>query len=148
VNNLEFIKRIQHFFDECILEIKRKNPDYSHQDVPLYDMFHTAFEEDVPPESVLRVLLTKHWSAIRAWTSGKKLSSETIDGRLTDSANYIGFLAMLSDEDGPALVDAIIQHVERKMHRAVNQVTVPIEEDDVKFWTWMCMFREAAFGKR
>jgi hypothetical protein len=131
MNNLEFIKRIQHFFDECILEIKRKNPDYAHQGVPLYDMFHTAFEENVPPETVLRVLLTKHWSAVRAWSSGKTLSSETIEGRLTDSANYIGFLAMLSAEEGPALVQAILDEARRT--------------GDNAFFNWMYSFRAFAF---
>lgn len=147
MNNLEFIKRIQAFFDACILEIKRKNPDYAHQNVPLYDMFHTAFEENVPPEAVLRVLLTKHWSAIRAWTSGKKLSSETIEGRLTDSANYIGFLAMLSDEDGPDLVNAIIDHVTDRLRIGSQHIAVAIDADDVRFRDWMIAFRRAAFKR-
>jgi hypothetical protein len=148
MTNPEFIERLANFFQLCIQIVERKNPDYAHQGVPLYDMFHQAFQENIAPEAVLRVLLRKHWSAIAAWASGKALSSETFGDRVKDAANYIAFLAMLSQEEGPALVDGIINHLEQKMHRDADHVAVPIDEDDVRFWTWMCSFRAATFDRR
>jgi hypothetical protein len=133
VTNPEFIERIANFFQVCVSLMEEKNPDYAHQGVPLYDMFHTAYQEMVAPETVLRILLTKHWSAISAWSAGKELKSETLESRLQDACNYIGMLAMLSQEEGPHLVKAI--HNYAKAH-------------DPGFSQWIWSFGLYSYGHR
>jgi hypothetical protein len=126
MTNPEFIERLSNFFQLCIQLVERKNPDYAHQGVPLYDMFHQAYQENIAPEAVLRILLRKHWSAIQAWASGKPLSSETFGDRVKDAANYVAFLAMLSQEEGPALVQAVMDEASR--------------QDDYPFFRWLVIF--------
>jgi hypothetical protein len=145
VTNSAFIDHIANFFRECIAEMHRKNPDYAHQGVPLHDMFHQAFLEGVKPEQVLRILHRKHWTAIQAWTSGQSLKSETIHGRLQDSANYIGMMAMLSAEHGPELVDGLIDYVGIHVFDHIQDSPEFLEYRS--FYHWLKRLREATFDR-
>jgi len=92
----DFTHSVENFFRACANIFGPKNKDYTPDQAVLLDVFQTAYEEGIPPESVLRVHLQKHWTAIRRWTITRSLASEAIEDRLHDAANYIAILHLLS----------------------------------------------------
>lgn len=82
------------FHNMCLAITAQKGPDYAPDGIPLLDMLATCVDANVSIPQGLWVFFRKHLSAIRKhFFLGQPLTSETIDSRLADAANYFGFLA-------------------------------------------------------
>lgn len=81
------------FHEQCLEIIAGKGPDYAPDGVPLLDMVATCVEADISLPQGLWVLYRKHFSAIRKhYLLNQPLTSEPIENRLVDAANYFGLL--------------------------------------------------------
>ena len=85
---------LQLFHSQCMGIVKKKNPDYAPDGIPLLDLLATAVEANISIPQALWPLFRKHVSSIRKhFFLGQQLASEGISGRLMDAANYCGFMA-------------------------------------------------------
>jgi len=81
------------FHSNCLAITRKKGPDYAPEGIPLLDMVATCVDTNTSIPQGLWTLYRKHISAIRKhFILGQPLTSEPIDGRLYDAANYLAFL--------------------------------------------------------
>ena len=89
---------LQLFHSKCLAITERKGPDYAPDGIPLLDMVASCVDSDITVPQGLWNLYNKHISAIRKhFIKRVPLTSEPIDLRLCDAANYLGFLAFYED---------------------------------------------------
>lgn len=82
------------FHSACLAITQRKGPDYAPDGIPLLDMVATCVDANISIPQGLWTLYRKHVSAIRKhFILRQPLTSEPIEERLYDAANYLGFLA-------------------------------------------------------
>jgi hypothetical protein len=99
----ELIGVFERQFAECLQEMGAKNPDYSGIDVSqdaLGNFKEAAVRAGITTAQAWLVFFNKHVMAIERFARTGRLSSETIQGRITDLINYLGFLrALVEDEN-------------------------------------------------
>ena len=92
------------FYSDAAAIIKRKNPDYAPDGIPLLDMMASCVDSDVTIPQGLWILYRKQVSAIRKhFILNKPLTSEPIESRLGDAANYLALLAFWETYKRPLL---------------------------------------------
>lgn len=84
----EFQNHIDWFVNEMVSEMNRKNPDYRDANGSTLDYEVVAAEIGITPFQAWAVLANKHWRAILRYVRDGKVSSEGIQHRLKDLANY------------------------------------------------------------
>lgn len=81
------------FYSNCLGITKTKGPDYAPDGIPLLDMVATCVDTQCSIPQGLWTLFRKHVSAIRKhFILRQRLTSESVDSRLFDAANYLAFL--------------------------------------------------------
>ena len=91
-------KRCKLFFDGCLETLGHKSMDYSNDEDAYAEVNTIAKNLNMTPEKVLSVYLYKHITSILKHCSGQDLRTETIQGRLTDAANYLALIAVLQTD--------------------------------------------------
>jgi len=95
MNLRELHECIEMFFEKCMTEIQRKGPDYNAAQEGLSEVRVIAERFGLERRQVLGILWFKHVSAISKWVETGMLTSEGIEGRLVDCANYGGLMYSL-----------------------------------------------------
>lgn len=91
------------FFQECQDILVKKGKDYNPNGVAFDEIYAEASALGLKPEQYLMVLTSKHWGAIKRYTTMGILESEPIRDRLKDLANYCALMAVMIDERAPTL---------------------------------------------
>ncbi len=91
--------KIRQFFDEGLQILEKKGADYNPNGVAFDEIKSEASALNLAPETYMCVLMSKHWGAIKRYSSTSKLESEPIRERLKDMANYCAMMAVMI-EDG------------------------------------------------
>jgi hypothetical protein len=85
----EYAIHVQKFTSEMQRITAAKNKDYSAGTADaMYDYYSTAERAGITPVQSWFVLMMKHVHAVERYVKTGDLSSETIDSRLLDLANY------------------------------------------------------------
>lgn len=88
MNRVEFSDLINKFHDQILDLNATKGHDYAGDEDALANFKEAGRQAGVPPEQVWAIYTYKHWSAIMTFCKEGHVTSEPIEGRITDLILY------------------------------------------------------------
>jgi hypothetical protein len=96
----EFRTAVQDFFISAERELVRKNADYAPGSNPFEAFDEAARMLGLSREQVWAVFYMKHVQALVRWIAEGRLTTESIESRLTDLSTYPAILAAMIQDSG------------------------------------------------
>lgn len=116
-------KEFNSLFEKCKDILFTKNKEYARAEDALYQFKNTASQIGASPEQAIAFGLTKHMNSILSYIrDGKVHSNESIEDRIADAINYLGFLYAFIHEG-----EIDMKEFEQKFYKELDKLS-EIEE--------------------
>lgn len=95
----QLLKDAENMFETAMHVLDTKGRDYAPEGDALSEFYGTANLLGITPQQVWAVHFMKQVKAVLRYVKDGKLSSETLESRLTDIINYAAILGSLDTEE-------------------------------------------------
>ena len=106
MNNADYNKNLQEYFDQCMDIVEKKGPDYGTESNAFECFTYASSVTKVPVDKIIWIKMSKHLKALEKYASGKPLTGEPIQEKLKDISIFCGIMTVfLEHYHKPEIVD-------------------------------------------